>query len=54
MYTYGGRYGICLLGGGVVWAGSDLGINWFCVVQFALGELYNAKQCISAIRGFSG
>ena len=35
-------------------AGSDLGINWFCVVQFALGELYNAKQCISAIRGFSG
>ena len=37
-----------------VWAGSDLGINWFCVVQFALGELYNAKQCISAIRGFSG
>ena len=52
MYTYGeGMVFVCW---GGVWAGSDLGINWFCVVQFALDELYNAKQCISAIRGFSG
>ena len=47
-----GNSNIFVMGG--VWAGSDLGLNWFCLVQFALEELYNTKQYVFAIRGFSG